>query len=1057
MNTATFFLSAVTDEFGSLREPVKVQLDRPGVRVEIQETFLPYGEMTLLMLDDYLQQCDAVIHLAGRMTGAPASRPNREAILEKYQDLPTRLGVETSFVEEWSYTQWEAWLAAYHGKILHIAPTTAGMLADKPETDPAAAATQQEAQERHLAGLRRLGHHPSDKLAFGSADQLVIRLLRALHGLLPTVSVPISPELPPSLGNLFKGRDNKLAEIRSAFETSRPRGSVDCRPVAIWGPGGMGKTRLATEYAHTFAAEHSALLFLSAGTREDLEDGLANLCGALRLHAAETPEREARLRAAFEWLDDPGHQNWFLIVDNVDDEAALAAVDERLRTLHRGRVILTGRLRDWPEYVADLHLEVLSREHATEFLLDYTEGRRVPEPGERPEADRARASELAGELDGLALALTQAAYAIRKRCLSFSDYLGEWQCRREDLLDDPWFDPRRTGYPRTVAVTWQTSYDQLPPLSAFLFDALCWLGSEPVPERLISGKWPEEALRALPPELQETMPAARRADGLIPLYDFCLAEAPTTSRRVFSVHRVIQDVGRRWQGSHADAPAIADARFAFVSALVRQDFVRPDTLENVTLHILPELRETAPHAQALLARSGEPGLARLDRSRFHRVLAEMRSTEGAWEQALAEADAAVAEVRSIPDSTISPESTEVLGEALNVWAASLESQGLYEEALPIAREANELLEKLCAAEPGNLSHQRDLSIALNNVGRIRESQGELRAALEAFLNSRTICEKLSATEPGNLSHQRVLSNAQENVGRIREKQGELEEALEAFVGSRMIREKLCSKEPANLSHQRDLSITLNNMGRIQEKQGRPEEALEAFLGSRTIREKLCSKEPVNLSHQRDLSIAFNNVGRIRESQSELGAALEAFLGSRTIREKLCAKEPENLSHQRDLSIALNNEGRIRESQGEPRQALEVFRSSRTICETLCAKEPGNLSLLRDLSIAQENVGRIREKQGALEEALEAFVGSRAICEKLCGKEPGNLSHQRELYIACYYCGRVCNKLGGDHRNEAVRFLTQARDLARALVDQGWTYAGVSADLETIEAELTAWK
>ena len=68
-HTATFFISAVTDEFSSYRDALATLLDRPGVRIETREKFLLYGDATLLMLDDYIQQCDAVIHLAGDRTG----------------------------------------------------------------------------------------------------------------------------------------------------------------------------------------------------------------------------------------------------------------------------------------------------------------------------------------------------------------------------------------------------------------------------------------------------------------------------------------------------------------------------------------------------------------------------------------------------------------------------------------------------------------------------------------------------------------------------------------------------------------------------------------------------------------------------------------------------------------------------------------------------------------------------------------------------------------------------------------------------------------------------
>jgi len=96
--TATFFISAVTDEFGSYRGELDKNLDRPGVRIETQEKFLDYGDAILLELDEYIAQCDAVIHLAGDRTGSIASKANREKLIEKRPDLPEKLGLDVRFV-----------------------------------------------------------------------------------------------------------------------------------------------------------------------------------------------------------------------------------------------------------------------------------------------------------------------------------------------------------------------------------------------------------------------------------------------------------------------------------------------------------------------------------------------------------------------------------------------------------------------------------------------------------------------------------------------------------------------------------------------------------------------------------------------------------------------------------------------------------------------------------------------------------------------------------------------------------------------------------------------
>jgi hypothetical protein len=96
----------------------------------------------------------------------------------------------------------------------------------------------------------------------------------------------------------------------------------------------------------------------------------------------------------------------------------------------------------------------MSIEDAAAFLLERTKDRRRVASG-----DDAKAREVAEELGGLALALEQAAAFIAERRLTFAQYLEQLRSKRDEVL--AWFDPTVTDYPRSVAVTWQTSVAQL--------------------------------------------------------------------------------------------------------------------------------------------------------------------------------------------------------------------------------------------------------------------------------------------------------------------------------------------------------------------------------------------------------------------------------------------------------------------------------------------------------------------------------------------------------------------------------------------------------------------
>jgi hypothetical protein len=122
--SAKIFLSTVSDEFRAYRDQLRSDLTRPNVEVKVQEDFKDQGRGTLDELDVYIAGCDAVVHLAGDMIGSAPGEPALRALRAKYPDLADKLpplGEALQSEAGVPYTQWEAWLALYHGKLLFIA------------------------------------------------------------------------------------------------------------------------------------------------------------------------------------------------------------------------------------------------------------------------------------------------------------------------------------------------------------------------------------------------------------------------------------------------------------------------------------------------------------------------------------------------------------------------------------------------------------------------------------------------------------------------------------------------------------------------------------------------------------------------------------------------------------------------------------------------------------------------------------------------------------------------------------------------------------------------
>src|ERR1700730_13820962 len=213
------YLSTVSDEFRAYRDQLRGDLTRHNVEVKVQEDFKDLGGVTLDKLDEYIKLCDAVVHLVGDMTGADAAKLSTKAILEKYPDLPAKfppLGEALDQGAPISYTQWEAWLALYHGKALLIAKAD-----DAAPRGPAYVPTDasRAAQQAHLAGLRAVERYPGGS-PFTSPDNLAKQIAyTTILDLLAKAPSPRKPNNLPfaSLGLLFKGREGFLQTLHTAL------------------------------------------------------------------------------------------------------------------------------------------------------------------------------------------------------------------------------------------------------------------------------------------------------------------------------------------------------------------------------------------------------------------------------------------------------------------------------------------------------------------------------------------------------------------------------------------------------------------------------------------------------------------------------------------------------------------------------------------------------------------------------------------------------------------------------------------------------------------------
>jgi hypothetical protein len=235
-----------------------------------------------------------------------------------------------------------------------------------------------------------------------------------------------------------------------------------------------------------------------------------------------------------------------------------------------------------------LALHLLAAADAAAFLLDRTPHRCV-EPD-----DPAAAAAIATALDGLALALEQAGAYIEQKRLSLAEYLAHWQARRSDVLQ--WHDEALTGYPASVAVTWEATFAQLGATEQSLLAVLSWLAPEPIPLALFDSECLAAAV---------TEPRA----ALAGLAAYALVRFAAGDDAV-EVHRLVQAITRSRQGDRGAGDALK-------VALEIVDHLFPfDSYDVRTWSVLGPL---SAHAAAVAGHADSAGIAQPTAGLMHRL------------------------------------------------------------------------------------------------------------------------------------------------------------------------------------------------------------------------------------------------------------------------------------------------------------------------------------------------------------------------------------------------------------------------------------------------------
>ncbi|MFE5887712.1 FxSxx-COOH system tetratricopeptide repeat protein [Streptomyces sp. NPDC056462] len=376
---------------------------------------------------------------------------------------------------------------------------------------------------------------PSVDLVRTSERNAALGLLRALGK--PPLPAELSddsafrdarfPDTVPKFWNVsprnssFTGRSALLERLRDGLGSSNSGGSP--APYALYGLGGVGKTQIALEYVHRFAADYDLVWWIPSEQTELVVSALTDLARRLGLRVGDDAAQAAQevcdhLRQASSTL------RWLLVFDNADEPQEVS----KHFPGGAGHVLVTSRNQTWLQFGEALEIDPFLREESIEHLL-----RRAADLSTE-DADR-----VAAAVGDLPLALDQAGAWLAETGTPVDTYLTELEHQAERVLSLS----QPANYPEPVGATWNVSIDRLKersPAAVRLLQLCAFFAAEPISMELLYGDEMTSVLAELDPSLQERMVLGR---VIREIGRFALAKVDRATESI-QVHRLVQAVIR---------------------------------------------------------------------------------------------------------------------------------------------------------------------------------------------------------------------------------------------------------------------------------------------------------------------------------------------------------------------------------------------------------------------------------------------------------------------------------------------------------------------------------
>ncbi|PCD20337.1 hypothetical protein AU210_016204 [Fusarium oxysporum f. sp. radicis-cucumerinum] len=766
---------------------------------------------------------------------------------------------------------------------------------------------------------------------------------------------PEPPEpTPPPFASIPYLHDPTFVERGDILDQIGRQCSEPASRVAIVGLGGVGKSQLAIEFAHRFAARSAEtwVFWVHASTQARVMEGFQSIADKVKLIGRNRPDADV-LQLVFDWLSNGRNGKWLLVLDSADDSdvwlhSTSGDKDDRRKLVEylpqspNGSILVTTRDKDLAFRVTGIHQTIheigpMTQEEAL-VLLENRFGTL---------SDVNAAADLVRSLDLVPLAISQAAAYIQRRAprTSLVQYLDEFrqsESKRVKLLSHDAGDLRRDlrqdgGASNAILTTWQVSFDHIRckrPSAADLLSLMSFFNRQGIPESLLRPpKDSYNATQSIGPEDKidtdsqgsDDETGNEFEDDAAILRDYCLIVL-SEDANTFEMHGLVQLSTRRWLKTHG----LQDKFLGQYITVMVSSFPTGD-YENWT-----RCRPLFAHVEAAAEyRPSEDSVRKIWSSLLH------NGGRYAWSQGRYNvAEQMLSRGRRTREKLLGKDHEATLA-SISLLALVYSDQGRWADAEKLQVQVLETRKmKLGEDHPNTLTSMNNLALTYRNQGRWADAENLQVQVLE------TRKTKLGEDHPKTLTSMNNLALTYRNQGRWADAEKLQVQVLETR------KRKLGEDHPDTLRSMSNLALVYSDQGRWADAENLQAQVLE------TRKTKLGEDHPHTLMSMNNLAMTYRNQGRWADAENLQMQVVETF------KTKLGADHPDTLTSMGNLASVYRNKGRWADAEKLQVQVLETSETK------LGADHPHTLTTMNNLASVYSDQGRWADAENLQAQVLE---------------------------------------------------------------------------------------